>query len=541
VQNQIQNIIKIGNTASGWLMLLVFCAFVMYWQTWVFSILYWWGSSTYGHGILILPLSAYLVWSKRSELVSDQNSPSIPGLIILFCFCIGWWLGYAVDVEIVSQLALIGILVGIFWVVKGWKITVAFLVPLLLPILALPLWSPIVPFLQTLTTQVVSTALQWINVPVYVESHYIQIPEGKISIEEVCAGLRYLLAAITVALVYDYLYISKLKNKIIFIAIVIVLSLAVNWIRVFTVILAGHLTNMTHTLVRDHADFGWWLFAFTLIPIFWLGGLLVKKEQKIKSHSGVQIDNSPDDSKSSKSSQNDSGIAIQSDNAGIQSERSANSIFIITFILILVVPLSGFYMKAQAKEASVNIKNRLAAPQAKGAWIGPSPVPIDMQEINLNPTYKGADEELSLVYKKESAKIVLYLAKYHYQEQNKELIADANSPFDTSSWLLMSRTARELKLPNGKVLNFVESVVRNNTGKTNIIWYWYSIAGLSINNSAFGKLMQLKDIISIHKNGSSVVVLALEANHGIDVARKSMKDYVVAMHDSIDEVIKITN
>ena len=28
----------------------------------------WWGSDTHSHGFLILPISLYLVWAKRSEL-----------------------------------------------------------------------------------------------------------------------------------------------------------------------------------------------------------------------------------------------------------------------------------------------------------------------------------------------------------------------------------------------------------------------------------------------------------------------------------------
>ena len=50
-----------------------------------------------------------------------------------------------------------------------------------------------------------------------------------------------------------------------------VLALLANWVRVYTVIEAGYLTDMKHHLVSvGHYWFGWCVFAVALTCFFWL-------------------------------------------------------------------------------------------------------------------------------------------------------------------------------------------------------------------------------------------------------------------------------
>ena len=49
------------------------------------------------------------------------------------------------------------------------------------------------------------------------------------------------------------------------------LALLANWLRVYTVIEAGYLTDMHHYLVSvSHYWFGWGVFALALVAFFWL-------------------------------------------------------------------------------------------------------------------------------------------------------------------------------------------------------------------------------------------------------------------------------
>jgi EpsI family protein len=368
-----------------------------------------------------------------------------------------------------------------------------------------------------MTTHVTAFGLSLINVPIYVESHFIHIPEGRFSIEEVCAGLRYLLAALVVALIYVYLYIERRKNQWLFIGFVVVLSLAVNWIRVFTVIFAGHLTNMNHSLVKDHADFGWWLFAFTLIPIFWFGRYLIKKEQGSATQHEVSVSQESDERDDKNS------VTI--------SAGSARYLFIVLFILVLAVPLSGFYLKSRHMTDSPLVD--LKAPRPAGYWRGP----YEIQQQASRPAFAGADREVFAGYENEDREVVLYVAQYFYQQQGKELISEYNHLYNPSIWQPRSQTGRQIPLSDGSMINVKEIVVRNEAGRRRLLWYWYSIAGTNSADPVKAKILQVKSLFASDASGSSIILMMVGADRGIDSARNTLSNYLTAMYDGINTAI----
>jgi len=456
-------------------------------------------------------------------------------MLLISCLC--WWLGFIVDVEIVAQLGWLCTFIGLFWAIKGWAVTRYYIIPLMLPVFALPLWDPIVPGLQYLTTQVASTWLHWLSIPVYVESHFIRIPEGKISIEDVCAGLRYLLAAMTVVLVYIYLYIKKLKTKVIFLAVVVLVSMAINWIRVFTVILAGHLTNMTHYLVHNHADFGWWLFALTLIPIFWFGNYLVKQEQRQLRNP----DNAgPAHAKPDQVIKTQSGLVLEPTERR-QIEHRKVSILLSVIIIIIFMPILGISLKYMAKHSAMNIQNRLITPIGLQQWLGPYPLPMTDEFDRLNPTYRDADEQAMATYKYNGQQVQLYFAKYYYQIQGKELLMYNNAPYSVSAWEVMTQAEFNQSMDSGLEIPLKETVLRNKYGKVKVVWYWYSIAGTAVTDELYGKILQLKDILTVQKKGSAVIVIATDVTSDTESARDLINKSIKSMYSSIENSVNVTN
>lgn len=479
---------------------------VLHWQTISFSLGYWWSSSTYGHGLLVLPVSMYLIWQKREALFLYQFAPSYTGLAAFIVSSIMWWLGYAADVEIIKQLGLFAMIGALFWAVAGWRITSLYWIPLVLPLFTLSLWSPLLPILQDLTTWVVSTALSLFNVPVFVESHYIQIPEGKFSIEEVCAGLRYLLAALIVALVYVYLYIRQRRYRALFIGFVVLLSLGVNWIRVFSVIVAGHMTNMTHFLVKDHADFGWWLFALTLLPIFWVGNRLSNRDRMKAEPLPVQD---------------------PAAETGVPQARRRLIVSLLAVVLF-VVPLSGFLLKAQSRHLG-GARSALQAPASVGPWRGP----FTMTQDTIQPDYPGADQQLLAIYNKDGEEITLFLAKYINQEQDRELIGARSHPFNRDVWRVESSLQRRVTLSGKHAVDVREMVIANAAGQTRLIWYWYSVAGVDTASALQAKWQQVVGLLTADTSGANVILLGLNADNDITSARNTLADYLTHMYGAL--------
>ena len=65
-----------------------------------------------------------------------------------------------------------------------------------------------VPELQRLTAHLAVAALQWTNIPVYLEGTLITIPSGAFEVAEACAGLRFLVVTLAIATLVAGLAIS---------------------------------------------------------------------------------------------------------------------------------------------------------------------------------------------------------------------------------------------------------------------------------------------------------------------------------------------
>ena len=493
------------NSPANVIFLIIAGLFVVHWVT-VESLAHFWSTDfTYSHGILIAPLSLYIIWRKRTQINAIGYAPSIAGLILFMLLNLVWLAAYFTDIEIVQQFDFLAMIAAIFLAILGWQQIFRLSFPLLFPLIAMPLWSWLEPMLQYLTTHIVAFSLSVVGVPVFVEAHFLRIPEGVFSIEEVCAGLRYLLAAVAISLVYVHFNMKKTSTALLFLIFSVSLSLLVNWVRVFSVIVAGHLTNMQHSLVHDHANFGWWLFAFTLIPIFWVGYWSVEKEQI--NRRGIYEQE-----------------VVNRFASNPQTIIGTSNALVGVVVIALVFPLFGYYLKSQNKMMLSKTTTNIVEPTLSNHWQGP----IEATQDNLNPQFLGADTKYSANYSKDGKKVLFYTAMYTFQEQGKELISWNNSLFDKSLWTIYSKQIRKIKLNSdtNKYLQVEESIVRNPSGKTRVLWHWYTVAGVNTVKPVMAKILIIKNLFSKNKLGSSIYLLATDVNISVDQARQLLIEYL---------------
>ena len=104
-----------------------------------------------------------------------------------------------------------------------------------------------------------------------IDGALIHIPNGSFVIEEGCSGLHFLIVGLAVAALHGELRGDPPRTRLAQLALMTGLSLLANWVRVYTVIEAGYLTDMRSYLVSvSHYWFGWGVFAVALVAFFWL-------------------------------------------------------------------------------------------------------------------------------------------------------------------------------------------------------------------------------------------------------------------------------
>jgi exosortase A len=231
----------------------------------------WLNSATFTHGFAVVPITLWLIWRRREQLLAVTPRPS-PSAIPLIAVCGAiWLLGEFGAVNVVTQLAFVCILVLIVPAVLGLAVarTVAF--PLAFLFFAVPIGDFLLPTLMERTADFTVLALRASGVPVYREGFLMVLPTGSWSVVEACSGVRYLLASLMAGTLFGYLNYRANWRRWAFVAVSIVVPIIANWLRAYLIVMLGHLSNNRLAVGVDHLIYGWIFFGFVMLLMFWIG------------------------------------------------------------------------------------------------------------------------------------------------------------------------------------------------------------------------------------------------------------------------------
>ena len=188
----------------------------------------WWINETFTHGFLIFPITLWLIWEKKDHLSKLYPAPEPLVLIITFLISCLWPISALIDVKVVMQLSMISIILTLLWAISGRKIFFYLLFPFLFLYLAVPLGQSLIPVLMEFTANATVYLIRLTGIPIYQDGLNFILPSGSWSVVEKCSGVRYLIATLTLGVVYAYLNYASLKKRFIFIAFSIIVPIFAN-------------------------------------------------------------------------------------------------------------------------------------------------------------------------------------------------------------------------------------------------------------------------------------------------------------------------
>ena len=229
---------------------------------------------SYSHGLLLLAVSLFL--TGRTCLRYRVQPGFYPLWLIPFLLAlIGYGLGDILRIQAVQQIVVVPLLLGVLAVFMGWRQVRHFIVPVGLLIFTVPVWDFLSWTLQVITVEINRVLLGLMDIEFRVEGVFVYlIGVGTFEVAHGCSGLRYLLVGQSLSVIYGELNLRRLRSRIIMFCCGVLFALIANWIRVFVIIYMGYETNMQTSLIDDHDNFGWWVFAATLVPLFLIGRML---------------------------------------------------------------------------------------------------------------------------------------------------------------------------------------------------------------------------------------------------------------------------
>ncbi|SET36488.1 exosortase [Thalassotalea agarivorans] len=228
---------------------------------------------TYSHAYLVPFISIFLyIKLAQKGFLQFRSQPNylvsafvVMSQLLLFIsinaqITLGYWFGFLLTTNL------------LVFVVFSFNARVLFAGALL--IFIFPFYGALLPILQTISVEAVSIMLSFTSVPAYIDPPYVEVPGGAFEIAHGCSGLRYLIVATAISALYCFLYIKRPKNMVIFFSTALLFAFLTNWIRITALILIGHYTNMESDIIRDHNNFGWYIFIPFIIALFYIGNRL---------------------------------------------------------------------------------------------------------------------------------------------------------------------------------------------------------------------------------------------------------------------------
>jgi exosortase len=238
----------------------------------------WLGDANYSHGLLVIPVIAYLVWAQRQRLSAEPVRPSILGLGLILGSLVVLLLATAGVEFFLMRWSAVGVIAGMVVFFAGWQWLRLVLFPLSLFALIIPI-PPVLFYqaafpLQLLATSFGVSALQLCGIPVLREGNLITLTHTTLDVTEACSGIRSLVSLFSLAVLYAYFTQSRMTPRIAIALSSIPIAILANGFRIAGTGIAAHFIGPSVASGFFHSFSGWAVFVTSFVMLLTLASAL---------------------------------------------------------------------------------------------------------------------------------------------------------------------------------------------------------------------------------------------------------------------------
>ncbi len=466
----------------------------------------WNRSDTYAHGFLILPISLWLVWEKRAGLRQLAPRPTPWPLLLFLPVGFAWLLGRLVDVLVVQQFAFVALLVVSIWAVLGHRVARFLAFPILFLFFGVPVGEGLVYPMMNFTADFTVGMLKLTGIPVYREGTLFTIPSGQWSVVEACSGVRYLIASVTLGVLFAYLTYTRWWKRLLFVLFSILAPIIANGFRAYIIVLIGHLSDMKLAVGVDHLIYGWVFFGIVIMIMFLIGSLWRDPAELAPGPDPVP--------------------------AEPLSLRTGSRFLGLLAAAAFLWPLSAWALSDHG--AAVAPVVDLRPPQAPG-WTADAAI----DAWDWRPRIVGTDGSLYAFYRQDGAQaeapVGLYLGVYRTQRQGAELVTSANVMVeqDHAIWSDTSVRSRPVLL-DGREVSLQQHHLLSRRGERLLVWSWYLVDDRHTSNPYLAKLLEAKSRLRGNRGEAALIAVATPYDEQPGPAAERLTAFVDAMLPAID-------
>jgi exosortase len=268
-----------------WQILILGAAFLILYLPILIDLLSdWYNDPNYGHGFLIIPVSAWLIWRKRAVLKTIPLETGKWGLPVIIASLALFIVGTAGAEFFTTRVSMIGLIFGITLYMAGPRFMreiwfAFFFLLFMIPVPYIIYYSVTFP-LQLLGSKIAAGVLGVIGIPHLRQGNIIHLPDNySLEVAEACSGLRSLVTLLALGALLSYLTMkTKWKAMTLFLA-TIPIAIAANIFRITVTAIGAY--GISRKIADDflHELSGTIVFMFSLICLMILSSILRVREK----------------------------------------------------------------------------------------------------------------------------------------------------------------------------------------------------------------------------------------------------------------------
>lgn len=458
----------------------------------------WLSTDTYVHGFVILPISAFLIWRARAELVALAWQPAAAGVVVLLALGALWYAAARTEVRVVEQLAAVATVPALVYTFLGGSVVRRIAFPLSYLVFAVPMGDELVPWLMEFTADFTVAALKLSGIAVYRDGLMFSTSSGDFAVEKACSGVRYLIASVAVGSLYAYLTYRSPRRRALFIAVSALVPILANGVRAYLIVVLAHASDMRFAAGADHIIYGWAFFGIVMFGLFIAG--LWFREPADAARAQPREPGAPP----------------------TQEPLPPRRIAVFTAVVLAVLAAAPI-LESQATQASSAPHAPPLLAKAAGDWSGPHAPSNDWQ-----PAYTGADLQLFGRYRRAGhADIDVAALYYRGNAGGGELATVSNRIANPVTWREFDTTRRIVRLVGGGEAALQTSWLLSDQGRRVAAWT-YVVDGRLASSPVMLKWHELRAKLWGHDGGAAMLAASVSYADDSAAALAALDDFLGA-------------
>jgi len=251
----------------------------MYWPTFIWMWDRWFvRDSYYSHGILVPFVTIFLIWQKRNALREMKREESIWGLRLIIIGVLVHLVSSVLRIYFTSGFSMLIVLIGIILHFGGEKIFKKIAFPVAFLFFMIPMPQVVIANasfkLKMFAAEIATEILNNMRIPAIREGSIIKMRSTHVVVDDVCSGLRSLIALSALGSIFAYWMSSVMSRRILIFLSTLPIAIVTNVCRVIFLASVAEIWGPKYAVGFLHDASGFMVFALAFLMLIAVGKLV---------------------------------------------------------------------------------------------------------------------------------------------------------------------------------------------------------------------------------------------------------------------------